>query len=150
MVPSMSSAVVSGDVHCRNVTNSGTVPSRAARTSRTCSSAASDEAVSPLIDAGRVITSAPSARAAAAISSSSVETMTRSTSRAARAAAMVCAINGLPARARTFLRGTPLEPPRAGMMAMHPGAVVADTAAAIDQAAFEATAAGPVHFSFSR
>src|SRR5690606_25867490 len=52
-----------------------------------------------------------------AISASSVLTTTKSTLRDASAARMVCATSGSPARSRTFLRGTPLEPPRAGMIA---------------------------------
>src|SRR6516165_1694650 len=62
-------------------------------------------------------TSAPYSRAAAAISSSSVETIVRVIVAASSAVAIVCATSGLPASGRTFLRGRPFEPPRAGMSA---------------------------------
>src|SRR5690606_9469258 len=60
-------------------------------------------------------TSAPAACAAAAISASSVLTTTAARPGASSAASIVQAISGLPAIGRTFLRGIPLEPPRAGI-----------------------------------
>ncbi len=62
-------------------------------------------------------TSAPYRLATVAISSSSVETNTRSIKRLARAISMACAIKGFPASMRIFLRGTPFEPPRANIPA---------------------------------
>nr|WP_261403358.1 hypothetical protein [Chenggangzhangella methanolivorans] len=70
---SISAAVVKGEVHCRKTSTSTGSPS-ASIMSRAWSSALSDEAWSPEISAGRSTTSAPAARAAAAISGSSVET----------------------------------------------------------------------------
>ena len=52
-----------------------------------------------------------------AIASSSVLTMTRSTKRLARAAAIVQARSGLPPTEQRFFRASPFEPPRAGISA---------------------------------
>jgi hypothetical protein len=62
-------------------------------------------------------TSAPHLRAVSAISSSSVETMTRSSRLASRAAPMAQAMSGRPATSTRFLRGIDFDPPRAGMTA---------------------------------
>ena len=59
----------------------------------------------------------PTPRAIAAISWSSVETTTRSMDAVRRAAAIARATSGTPPTRRTFLRGTPFEPPRAGITA---------------------------------
>src|SRR5258708_17510049 len=53
----------------------------------------------------------------AAISVSSVETITRVTLFDCKPAAIEYAINGKPAKLRMFLRGIPFEPPRAGIKA---------------------------------
>src|SRR5690606_2044655 len=82
-----------------------------------CRRACSDEAVSVLSSGGRQTTSAPKRRLTSAISGSSVDTTVRVTKDAPRAASMVQPIRGLPHKGRTFLRGTPFDPPRAGMMA---------------------------------
>ena len=71
--------------------------------------------VSSASSAGRWSTRAPAARATSVISASSVDTTTSRSCRAATACSTVQASSGLPATSRRFLRGTPLEPPRAGM-----------------------------------
>ena len=62
-------------------------------------------------------TSSGRSAAISAISSLSVETITRSISLQDNAATIEKAIMGWPDRGRMFLPGTPLEPPRAGMIA---------------------------------
>src|SRR5258706_668902 len=54
-----------------------------------------------------------------AISAPSVETITRSTRRAAKACSIDQAIRGLPARSFKFLWGIPLDPALAGMKARY-------------------------------
>ncbi len=65
--------------------------------------------------------SAPNCSATAAISRSSVDTITRSNNPDCRAAAMEYAIIGRPANGRMFFRGIRLLPPRAGMTAIFKG-----------------------------
>ena len=55
--------------------------------------------------------------ATSAISSSSVDTTTRSTCRLRRAWTMVCAMRGIPPTGTRFMRGARFEPPRAGITA---------------------------------
>ena len=62
-------------------------------------------------------TSAPQFLATFAISLSSVLTITLSITLELTAASILQAINGLPSKFLTFLRGSPFEPPRAGMRA---------------------------------
>ena len=73
--------------------------------------------MSPLSSLGRQTTSAPYCADTAATSASSVDTMTLVTYAACRALVMVWAISGWPATSRTFLRGMPFDPPRAGITA---------------------------------
>ena len=74
--------------------------------------------MSPESSGGRIKgTSAPYFFAISAISSLSVETITRSISLQDNAATIEKAIMGWPHRGRMFLPGTPFEPPRAGMIA---------------------------------
>src|SRR5512139_3921842 len=62
-------------------------------------------------------TSQPHSRATAMMAASSEDRITRSRRRAPRAASIVQAMRGLPPAGRTFLPGSPLEPPRAGITA---------------------------------
>lgn len=113
---SMSWGEVNGEVHCKNTTVSGCRPC-CSRVSTACSKADSDVAVSPEISGGRSITCAPASSAVDAIRWQSVLTMTRSTSFAAEAARIVLATKGSPPTSCRFFPATPLEPPRAGIMA---------------------------------
>ena len=63
-----------------------------------------------------VTTSAPDLYATSAISSLSVITITRSRDRTSRAVLIEWTIRGTPATIRRFFRGTPTEPPRAGII----------------------------------
>src|ERR1051325_5420041 len=60
------------------------------------------------------MTSAPSHRATAPISASSVDTTIRPTQALERACRKVCARSGTPSSGRRFFLGIPFEPPRAG------------------------------------
>src|SRR5262245_3146240 len=112
-----------GEVGSSVTTQVGDTPS--ARTAWT--RAAEVGASSPAIAAGRRTTSAPADLATSAISSSSVDTTTRSSVRASRAVRTQRATSGSPSTRRTFLRGTPFDPPRAGMT---PSADISGTVAA--------------------
>jgi hypothetical protein len=77
------------------------------------------------------MTRAPARRATAAISASSVDTKTDPTVELASSVCTARATSGCPAIVLRFLRGTPFDPPRAGMMAHTPAvlmpAVLVDT-----------------------
>ena len=105
---------MNGDVGCSSTTTSMTTPF-SPRSSSAWATTLSELAVSSANSAGRSMTCAPHSRATAAISGSSVETTTRSTRVAASALVTARATSGMPPTRRRFLRGTPFDPPRAGM-----------------------------------
>src|SRR5258708_779002 len=85
--------------------------------SMACLHADSDVAVSPESSGGRRIERAPWHRAAARISSSSEDSQTPSIAGDGIACLTDQAANGRPQTGVRFLRGRPLDPPRAGMIA---------------------------------
>ena len=113
-----------GVVGRRCTRNSGTEDSFFWNHEMACSTNSMSGDVSRANSAGRMKgVSAPKLLATSAISSLSVETITRSIFFDSFAAAIEYAMRGKPQRSAMLFFGTPLDPPRAGIMAYIPCAL---------------------------
>src|SRR5262245_19325644 len=138
----MSAPIRNGEVGWIVTTKSGRVPLVASSQRTACWSTGTMPASSVASSAGRVNgTSAPAARAAAAIDSLSVETMNRPSRFDSRQDATAWEISERDPSIRRFLPGSPFEPPRAGMTANAKGAA---TGLDLDPAPLRGGAAGRV------